>query len=109
MDVIRGDGQLLADINLDPPNMHQAVLQNIAIILDSIQGSAPMLRGLGISSEYYGRPLNVIENEIVANVYDQIEKYEPRAIIASVSIETNHITGQLIPIVELEGVKEDGE
>lgn len=109
MDVIRGDGQLLADINLDPPNMHQAVLQNIAIILDSIQGSAPMLRGLGISSEYYGRPLNVIENEMVANVYDQIEKYEPRAIIASVSIETNHITGQLIPIVELEGVKEDGE
>ena len=51
----------------------------------------------------------MIENEMVANVYDQIEKYEPRAIISSVSIETNHITGQLIPIVELEGVKEDGE
>ena len=69
MDVIRGDGQLLADINLDPPNMHQAVLQNIAIILESVCGSVPMLRGLGMSGVYYGRPLKVIENEIVANVY----------------------------------------
>lgn len=55
MDVIRGDGQLLADINLDPPNMHQAVLQNIAIILDSIQGSARAAMDWVISSEYYGR------------------------------------------------------
>lgn len=105
---MRGNGDMLKNIDLDPPNVYQEVLQNIAIILDSIQGSIPLLRNLGMSGQYYGRPLNVIENEIVANVYDQIEQYEPRAVLAGVSVEVNHLTGELIPVVELEGVKEDG-
>lgn len=107
MDIVRGDGQLLLDIDLDPANVHREVLQNVAIILDTIRKSVPMLRDLGIPGEYLGRPVNVVENEIVGEIYDQVERYEPRAIIASVTIETDHITGRLIPIVELEGVKQD--
>ena len=66
MEVLRGDGKLLENIDLDPPNKHQEVL------------------------------------------YDQIERYEPRAIIAHVTVEADHATGQLIPTVEIEGVREDG-
>lgn len=40
MDVIRGDGSLLKEIDLAPANVHQAVLQNIAVILDTVQGPA---------------------------------------------------------------------
>lgn len=108
MEVLRGDGKLLENIDLDPPNTYQAVLQNIAIILDTVAGSAPMVRGMGVDGPFHGRPLNVIENEIVAHVYDQIERYEPRAIIAHVTVEADHATGQLIPTVEIEGVREDG-
>lgn len=107
MEVLRGDGKLLKNIELDPPNRHQEVLQNIAIILDTVAGSAPMVRGLGAGGPFYGRPLNVSENEIVAHVYDQIERYEPRAIIAHVTVETDHTTGLLIPTIEIEGVRED--
>lgn len=108
MEVLRGDGKLLENIDLDPPNRHQEVLQNIAIILDTVAESIPMVRGLGADGKFYGRPLNVVENEIVANVHDQIERYEPRAIIAHVTVEADHLVGRLIPTVEIEGVREDG-
>lgn len=106
MEIIRGDGTLLNDIDLAPANVHQEVLQNIAVILDSIQKSAPMLRGMGIPGELYGRPLPVVENILVGEIYDQIEEYEPRAILGSVTFEREDLTGRLIPIIEVEGVRE---
>lgn len=106
MEIIRGDGTLLNSIDLAPANVHQEVLQNIAIILDLVQKSAPMLRGVGIPGELYGRPLPVVENILVGAIYDQIEEYEPRAILGGVTFEREDLTGRLIPIIELEGVRE---
>ena len=90
MEVIKGDGKLLENIDLAPANVHQEVLQNVAIILDTVQQSCPMLRELGIPGAFYGRPINVMENLAVGTVYDQIEKYEPRAVISEVRFETDH-------------------
>lgn len=56
MDVIRGDGSLLTEIDLAPANDHQAVIQNIAVILDTVQGSCPMFRVLVCPGSLYGRP-----------------------------------------------------
>lgn len=106
MEIIRGDGTLLNSIDLAPANVHQEVLQNIAIILDLVQKSAPMLRGVGIPGELYGRQLPVVENILVGAIYDQIEEYEPRAILGGVTFEREDLTGRLIPIIELEGVRE---
>jgi hypothetical protein len=109
MEVIRGDGTLLADIDLAPANTHQEVIQNVAVILSTVQKSCPMFRGLGLPSELYGRPLNVVENILVGYLYDQIEEYEPRAIISEINFETESKTGKMIPIITLEGVKEEDE
>lgn len=106
MEIIRGDGTLLNSIDLAPANVYQEVLQNIAVILDLVQKSAPMLRGVGIPGELYGRPLPVVENILVGAIYDQIEEYEPRAILGGVTFEREDLTGRLIPIIELEGVRE---
>lgn len=108
MEIIRGDGTLLTDIDLAPPNVYQEVVQNIAVILDTVQKSSPLLRGLGIPGDLYGRPLPVVENLLVGQIYDQIEENEPRAIISEVTFETDSLKGTLIPIITLEGVKEDG-
>ncbi len=104
MDVIRGDGTLLQDIDLAPQNVHQEVIQNIAVILDLIQKSCPMFRDGGLPGELMGRPLPVVENMLIGSIYDQIEEYEPRAILAGVTFEQNALTGAMIPIIELEGV-----
>lgn len=106
MEIIRGDGTLLKRIDLAPANAYQEVLQNVAVILDTVRRSCPMLRGLGISGEVIGRPLPVAENLMVAEIYDQIEEYEPRAIISEVTFERDDLRGVLIPIVKLEGVRE---
>lgn len=104
MDVIRGDGTLLQDIDLAPKNAHQEVIQNIAVILDLIQKSCPMFRDGGLPGELLGRPMPVVENILIGSIYDQIEEFEPRAILAAVTFEQNALTGAMIPIVELEGV-----
>lgn len=44
MDIIRGDGKLLESIDLSPANIHQEVLQNVAIIIDTWENTCPMLR-----------------------------------------------------------------
>ena len=109
MEIIRGDGKLLKNIDLAPGNVYQEVLQNIAVILAMVQKSAPMLRDMGIPGDLYGRPLPIVESLLVGHIYDQIEQYEPRAIIGGVSFERDDLKGVLIPIIELEGIKEDGE
>ena len=109
MDVIRGDGKLLENIDLAPANAHQEVIQSIAVILDLVQKSCPMFRDGGLPGALYGRPLNVVENILVGEIYDQIEEFEPRAILAGITFEEDHLTGQTIPIIELEGVTEEDE
>lgn len=44
--------------------------------------------------------------KLVGSIYDQIEELEPRAIIAGVTFEQDAFTGRMIPIIELEGVKD---
>lgn len=109
MDIVRGDGKLLEKIDLAPANVHQEVLQNIAIIIDTWENSCPMLRALGIPAQLIGRPLPVVKNIMVGQLYDQIEQYEPRAILGGITFEENAFTGKLIPIIEIQGVQEDGE
>ena len=108
MDVIRGDGNLLQEIDLAPENEYQEVLQNVAVILDLIQKSCPMFRDGGLTGEIIGRPLPVVENTLIADIYNQIEELEPRAVIAAVTFEQDQQTGKMISIVELAGVKEIG-
>ncbi len=103
---IRGDGEVPGTINLAPDNDYQEVAQNISVILSMVQKSAPMLRGMGIPGELYGRPLPVAENALVGYVYDQIEEYEPRAVLGGLTFDRDDSTGRLIPVIELEGVRD---
>lgn len=110
MDIVRGDGKLLESINLAPKNVYQEVLQNVAIIIDTWENTCPMLRVLGIPAQLIGRPLPVVKNIMIGQLYDQIEQNEPRAILGGITFEENALTGKLIPIIEIEGVKiEDDE
>ena len=109
MDIVRGDGKLLEKIDLAPANVHQEVLQNVAIIIDTWENSCPMLRALGMPSQLIDRPIPVVKNIMVGQLYDQIEQYEPRAILGDIDFEENAFIGKLIPIVEIQGVREDEE
>lgn len=111
MEIIRGDGSLLADIDLAPADERQEVIQNIAVILGTVMGEVPMLRGLGLPGDMMGRPLPAVQNMLVGYIYDQIEEYEPRALIGGVTFEATDVSfpmqGRLVPVVELEGIEEE--
>lgn len=109
MEVLRGDGKLLQDIDLNPPNVHQEVLQNVAVIVATYKNSVPMMRGFGIDNRVVHRPVPVAEDLIASQLYEQIEEYEPRAIVNQISFETDALTGEVIPLIYIEGVEEDAE
>ena len=72
MDVIRGDGSLLKEIDLAPANEHQAVI-------------------------------------LVGYLYDQIEQFEPRAVVSDITFDHDAGTGRTVPIIYLEEVRTDNE
>ena len=100
---------MLESIDLSPANVHQEVLQNVAIIIDTWENTCPMLRGLGIPAQLIGRPLPVVKNIMIGQLYDQIEQYEPRAILGDITFEENAFTGKLIPIIEIKGVQAEND
>lgn len=108
MFILKNDGKLLEDINLDPATVEEEVLINGAIILDSYRKSVPMIRGMGMNASMLHRPTNVIANEVVADIHDQFEQYEPRAILGEITIATDNATGKMDITVEIEGVRENG-
>lgn len=106
METIRGGGDILQNIDLAPENTYQEVVQNIKVILVTVQKSIPMMRGLGIPGEVYGRPLSVVKNMLVGEIYGQIEEYEPRAVLGEIYFEGEGIDGEIVPVITLEGVRE---
>jgi len=106
MDIIRGDGNLYGGVNITPLNIYQEVLQNVAVIVGTWGNTCPMMRDFGIPAKLIGRPLPVVENIMVGLLYEQIEQYEPRAVLGNITFEENAF-GKLIPIIEIQGVKED--
>ena len=68
--ILKNNGKILEDICLDPQTVEEEVLINGAIILDSYLKSVTLIRGLGMNTDRLHRPVNVVANEIVANIHD---------------------------------------
>lgn len=88
-------------INIAPATLIEEIIQNVAMILSTPKGTAPLFRDFGADISFLDRPIRAAESLIVAEVYDAIEMFEPRAEILSVSFEREEMTGRLIPIVEV--------
>ena len=110
MDVIRGDGSLLTEIDLAPANDHQAVIRKYCGYSGHGAGVLPLCSViLDWPGSLYGRPQPVVENILVGYLYDQIEEFEPRAQVADITFEHDAATGRTIPIIYLEEVETDNE
>lgn len=107
--IITSDGSILEDIELEPETVLDAVIQNIAVILATTKNTIPYRFDFGINGKIIGRPLPVIQNMIVSEVFEQITTYEPRAIIGPITVTAKDgELGNVVISVKLEGVNEDG-
>lgn len=88
-------------INLAPATLIEEIIQNISMILQTVKNTAPLYRDFGISAEFVDKPISVAEPLIIADIYEAIEKYEPRAEIQNIKFEADEKTGKLNPCLEV--------
>lgn len=93
----------VADIVLNEMNEVQQVLQSVSTILNTWKGSVPLHRDFGIDADLLHKPINMVEDLIIADIIEVIEKYEPRAEVINVDLAVDKSAPDAIKIaVELE-------
>lgn len=89
-------------INLAPATLIEEVLQNLSMVLQTTKNTAPLYRDFGLSGSFIDKPISVAESLLAAEIYETVEKYEPRAKIVNISFERDELTGKLSPCLEVE-------
>jgi phage baseplate assembly protein W len=78
---------LSGDIDFAPSSVAREVLQNARTILNTVLGSVPLERNVGLSWEYVGMPISVAMNSLRVAIYDAFALQEPRAQIISIKFD----------------------
>jgi phage baseplate assembly protein W len=78
------------------------VMQNVRTILTTRRGTVPLDRDFGISFDFLDSPINVTRAKAEQEIFLQLKKYEPRAVLKQIMWETDMISGQITPSVKAE-------
>ena len=75
------------DIDLAPATVVQEVAQNLRTIFSTRKGEVPLDREFGLSHDMLDRPIPVARMLMQSEVYEAVDKYEPRAVVRSVEFD----------------------
>ena len=78
------------------------VMQNVRIILTTRRGTVPLDRDFGISFTFLDSPINKTRAKAEQEIFLQLKKYEPRAILKQIIWKTDVLSGQISPTVKVE-------
>lgn len=93
----------LSNLKLLQNDTVSSVIQNIAIILSTRQGTVPMYREFGLPMQFIDKPIPVAKVLMISEITEAIAKFEPRAKLLNVTFEIDeNVPGKLIPTVEVE-------
>lgn len=92
----------LSEISLNETDLVKSVLQNVACILATRQGTVPLYRRFGLDQSFLDKPASVARVLLIRTVKEAVEEHEPRAEIVAVSFDETALSqGILIPTVEV--------
>lgn len=74
-------------VDFAPSTVAKEVLQNVRTILDTVVGTVPLERNIGISWDYVGKPMPVAMDMLRVAVNNAISRQEPRAQILSIKFD----------------------
>lgn len=94
--IIRADET--PQIDFAPASVVEEVIQNVRTIITTIKYSIPLDRDFGIDGDVVDLPINVAQAKLTNEIFRAIRRYEPRAVIESISFKGAD-TGRLIPVV----------
>jgi phage baseplate assembly protein W len=78
------------------------VMQNVRTILTTRRGTVPLDRDFGISFDFLDSPINITQAKAEQEIFLQLKKYEPRAILKQIMWEKDVLSGQILPSVKVE-------
>ena len=95
-------------ITLNENDTEKSVMQNIAIIIRTRMGTVPLYREFGLSHECVDKPLTVAAPEIIADLREAIEEFEPRVRVKSIRFGIHpDKPGTLMPEVEVDIIEQE--
>lgn len=65
----------------------ERILQNVRNILNTMRYEVAYDRVMGRDTKLLDKPMELVESSIIAETYELIEEYEPRAKVIDVTIE----------------------
>lgn len=80
----------------------EEIVQNVRIILSTMQGTAPLARNLGLDPTIIDEPIQVAKARLTSEIISVLSEHEPRVIVMEVSFREDHLSGKLVPIVHIE-------
>lgn len=83
------------------------VMQNVRTLLTTRRGTVPLDRDFGISQEFLDSPINTTQAKAEQEIFLQMKKYVPEAILKQIKWGADVISGKIWPTVKVE-VKPDG-
>lgn len=90
------------NINLYPATKLEEIMQNINTLLLTPKYSVPLDRSFGLDMSFIDRPPLQARAAISADVFQAIQKYEPRVKVEKVSFTVGGANGEkLIPKVQV--------
>lgn len=92
------------EINMEPQNETEEIMQNVAVILATPKFSVPLDRGLGLQMTFLDKPVPAARPLAIGEIMDAIEEGEPRVRVKEVDFLENEMIGRFVPVVEVEKV-----
>lgn len=78
------------------------IIQNIFNILNTYKYEVAYNRDLGISPDILDKDVETMKSIITEDLFDNIKKYEPRAVLKSVEVTEITADGKIIAVVKIE-------
>lgn len=73
----------------------ERILQNVRNLISTYRYELPYARTIGLSFDLVDMPLNKVIPKIVADIYDLISEWEPRAEVEDVTVDGMDASGNL--------------
>lgn len=94
-------------LRLNETDTAASILQNVAILLRTRQGTVPLYREFGLPQKFLDQPIPAARALLYAEVKEAVEAFEPRAEVVGVTFQEDAADpGRLIPVVEVEIIGE---
>jgi len=78
------------------------IIQNVRNIISTYKYEVAYMRGLGMSADAIDKPLEEMQSILAKDLFDNIQKFEPRATLTAVTIKEINEDGGVIAVVQIE-------